>query len=376
MTASIRAGLALLGKPAEDSLAVARDVCIHVSSDGIIESIETGSSCPRSSLGSPAAVAVPPPALAHVHSADNAFPEYGAAKTLPDLVEPGRGEKHERLQGLARRDLVAYTREFYLAAWRRGVGLLADYRELGGLGCETAREAASGVPPGLDVAVLGRPGPGWPSGCEGAGLPSPLNYSLEELKRIARLFPITSAHVAETPLTRELGDLELALEAGIRVLVHGTFLSQSDLDALEDAGSALVLSVGSNMWHGLGLPPVRELLDRGGIALGVGTDNAAWSPPDPWSEAMRLLSAARLHGARMPRHAERLASALFYEPYLMYGREPPRIEEGAPARIVVARPLCSALVRSEEPLWGLLKRMTSSTVTARIEGPGVFYIEE
>jgi len=74
----IRASLALVGEGLEPR----QGVCIGVSADGLVESIEGWGSCPADSLGGSWAVALPQPANAHVHSADGAFPEFSVTPAV------------------------------------------------------------------------------------------------------------------------------------------------------------------------------------------------------------------------------------------------------------------------------------------------------
>jgi hypothetical protein len=202
---AVRFGLALTGR----SLETRREGCIWVR-EGVIESVEGSSSCPKDYVGSPAFIAIPQPANAHVHSADYAFPEYGVEKKLQQLVEYPNGEKHKRLQTLSREKLVLYTRKYYELAYMMGLGLLADFRELGGLGCRTGKNASENIR-GMDIIHLGRPGPMWPEYCDGVGISSPLDYDIETLRELTSFFPIAATHVAETKEARLRGDLEKAV---------------------------------------------------------------------------------------------------------------------------------------------------------------------
>ena len=351
---AVRYGLALVGRELDPW----RDGCIYVDRDGFISSIER--SCPQDRSGGPDALVIPPAALAHAHSADYAFPEIGVSMRLSDLVAPPDGLKHRMLSRVDYDTLVARTREFYELAHRLGVGLIADFRELGGVGCLSARQAARGLP-GLEVIALGRPGPRWPEGCDGVGLSSPLDYSRGELESILRGHKIRATHVAETPASRQAGDLEAAIEAGFNVIIHGTFLSRRDLETLKGRIRGLVLCAGSNMWHGLGLPPVRQVLEVG-IPLGLGSDNAAWMPPDPWAEARTALLVARAQGLRSEIAAKSLLEGLFVWGYEMFGRSPPLVCEGCPAGFLVVRGADSAILRAESVYSAIVKRVSTGSI--------------
>ncbi len=361
MKAAYRAGLALV-----DGLQARRDVCIHVES-GLIESIESPATCPQGYFGGPGLVALPQPGIAHAHSGDHLFPEAGYDMRLQDLVAPPSGLKHRLLAAAPRDRLVEAIREYYSLAWRLGAGLLVDFREGGGEGCLAAKEAASLAPEGLAVVVLGRPGPGFPEGCDGVGLPSALDYDEATLRELASRYKPSMVHVAETPFLRESGDLERALEAGFTGLVHGTFLSPRDLDAVSDSGAWLVLCVRSNMWHGLGLPPVAAAAERV-ERLALGTDNAAWTTPNPWRELEAALLAARLQSAPAGEDlAAKLLDALLVQPYLMVGERPRVIAEGAPARFLLFNVEEWGVERAWSSLYALAKRLGGENLVARVD---------
>jgi len=359
---AVRAGLVLAG----EGLEPLRDACVHVD-DGVIVGLGSAASCPLDRLGSPSVVVVPQPGLAHVHSADHAFPEAGYDLRLDALVAPPGGLKHRLLARASAGELVEAIREFYTLAWRLGVGLLVDFREGGGEGCALAKRAASEAPEGLTVAVLGRPGPGFPGACDGVGLPSPLDYELRELERLASIKP-SMVHVAETPATRQAGDLELALRAGFDAIVHGTFLSPGDLEALATAGTGLVLCPRSNMWHGLGAPPAHAALATEGLRVALGSDNGAWTPPNPWREAETLLLVARAQGGPSGEGlARRILESMFVEPYRLVGERPRVVEEGAPARFLVFDAAGWGLGREASPAYWALKRLGGENLKVRVD---------
>jgi len=356
---AVRAGLVLAG----EGLEPVRDACVHVE-EGVVAGVGSAASCPLNALGSPSVVLTPQPGLAHVH---HAFPEAGYDLRLPELVAPPGGLKHRLLESTPPGELVEAMREFYALAWRLGAGLLVDFREGGGDGCALAKQAASQAPEGLRVVVLGRPGPGFPGACDGVGLPSPLDYEPGELERLASMRP-SMVHVAETPAVRQAGDLELALRAGFDAVVHGTFLSPGDLEALARAGTGLVLCARSNMWHGLGAPPAYAALATEGLRVALGSDNGAWVPPNPWREAEAVLLAARAQGGPAGEGlARRVLDALFTEPYRLVGERPRAIEEGRPARFLVFDAGGWGLGREASPAYWALKRLGGENLKARVD---------
>ncbi len=358
---AVKAGLILRGEKLETTT----DACIWIK-DGVIEAITSSASCPTHYLGTSSILVTPQPVLAHVHSMDHAFPEYGINKNISELVAYPNGEKHARLKALTRDKMIAYTAEYYRYAWRLGVGLVVDFRELGGLGCTTAKEAYQIIPEGLSLIVLGRPGPEWPKGCDGLGISSPLDYSKNELRKLVNSVPIAVTHIAETREMREQGDLEIALDTGFQVLIHGTYLDEDDIAKISSEKRSLVLCTRSNMWHGLQIPPI-DVVVKLGVDFGLGTDNAAWLPPDPWSEAMTLLLAGRLRGYKEALLAKRILDGLYINGYTMYGLEPRVVEEGVKASFLLWNVEDTGLYRAEDVYVGVVKRLVSARLLARID---------
>ncbi len=364
-----RVGMLLRG----EELIVERDRCIVVR-EGIVESISSSSTCPREVLGGPGLVATPQPALGHVHSGDHAFPEYGVESRLKDLVAPPDGVKHKLLASTPKSKLVESILEYYRLAWRLGVGLLVDFREGGGEGCLAAKEALSKAPPGLHAIILGRPGPGFPQGCDGLGLSSPLDLPREELVELASRLRPSMAHVAESPEARLSGDLEAALEAGLDAIVHGTFLSPGDLESLVEAGMGLVACPRSNLWHGLGAPPLWWAY-RLGVKLALGSDNAAWMPPDPWEEAATAVLLARAQGGPLGEDlALWILRALYTMAYELVGEKPRIIEEGRPARFLIFNVEGWGVERSASKYYALVKRLGAGNLVARVDDGEVSFL--
>jgi len=359
---SLRAGLIVYGR---ESLKIRRDSCLWIR-DGIIESIESAGSCRGKSIGGPSIILLPQPSNAHVHSADHRFAEYGLGMSLRDLVSYPKGLKHRLLESAKPEELVHAIRDYYLMAWRYGIGVLSDFREGGGHGCALARKAKNMIPRGMEVLLLGRPGPLWPRKCDGLGISSPLDYNVEDLVKEASKFRITAAHIAEDEESRKMGDLEIAMEAGIRIAVHGVFLDYGDLQAMRDRNMSLVACTRSNMWHGIGLPPIKDIVESD-VTLGLGTDNAAWSTPDIWEEARSFFLAGRLQGLKQEKLIDKILSSLFIEGYLALGLEPRIIEEGRPARLLIAADGGAGVMNAVNTKAAIIKRIGAHNLIARID---------
>ncbi|MEM1873485.1 MAG: amidohydrolase family protein [Acidilobaceae archaeon] len=364
---AIRVGLVLVGEELEAS----RDKCVFVE-NGVVSSISSYESCPEDSTGGRGFALVPQPGNAHVHSADHAFPEYGLELKLEELVAPPRGLKHRLLESTPEGRLVEAIAELYSLSWRTGLGLVIDFREGGGEGCRLAQLAKKKLR-GLEVLVLGRPGPGWPEFCEGLGLASPLGFSLEKLRELVSLKKPAMTHVAETVEARRGGDFELALAAGFDAIVHGTHLSREDLEVIAEKRVGLIACPRSNLWHSVGSPPIADAL-KAGVLLALGTDNASWSLPDIWEEARVAFYLARLQGEKSERVPREVLKAVMVNPYVMIGRKPPFIEEGSEARALLVLVEGYGVLNSHNIYAALVKRVGVFNIVARIDGSQVSWL--
>ncbi|MEB3780636.1 MAG: amidohydrolase family protein [Desulfurococcales archaeon] len=358
MRLAVRAGIGLIGRDLE----VKPRLCIWIR-DGVIESIEHNT-CPQSSIGGDNIALTPQPANAHVHSADHLFPEYGIENRLEELVKPPYGLKHRLLSKASRGELVEATLRYYRLSWGMGIGLLVDFREMGGFGCTTAKEALKKAPPGIEVLVLGRPGVEWPRGCDGLGLSSTLDYNPDMLKALVSTHRPAMVHIAETYESRLQGDFEYSIEHGFDGIIHGVFLSREDLAMARDRGMGLVLCIRSNLWHGIGIPPIKEAFEED-LTMGLGTDNASWMPPNIWEEARALLYLSRLVGIRDP--GRKILRMLFLEGYKIPGQEPRVVEEGEKAHMLLFRADNLQYTSDTRMEYWFIKRLGAENIIARID---------
>ena len=107
-------------------------------------------------------------------------------------------------------------------------------------------------------------------------------------------------HLAESKVQavesrRRWGKSIVARLADHRVLgpgfvgAHSIWLDDDDLRMLADAGAAVAHNPGSNLRLGVGIAPVREMLDRG-LAVGLGTDGSTCADNQNLFEALRIAS--------------------------------------------------------------------------------------
>ena len=256
-------------------------------------------------------VALPPLANLHTHMLDYALLEVGWELDIDSLVGEPYGLKYVLLQKLSRkvlRDAIVSARKLN---WAEGIGIIAEFRELGlgGLVVDTELRVRGHIvlamPSSRNSVELAAEVGELIKLSDGVGISSPLYFSRDDLKLLIRTFKKAGkyavAHVAETQETYSEGDLQHLLSADVvDAVVHGTYLKREDLDLLSDLGIALILCPRSNMWFSGRLPLLNDIYESG-VVVGLGTDNAGWIKPDLWRDMELVLTQLRSYGIFDPR---------------------------------------------------------------------------
>jgi cytosine/adenosine deaminase-related metal-dependent hydrolase len=197
---------------------------------------------------------------------------------------------------------------------RGGITTFADFREGDLEGVRLLRAAVKGV--GIRTLALGRPsfqfqevaleannGEFQPEGiedvrrlmcsAEGLGLSSPNEFTDRALQQISEFKGrgLIATHTAEhqraidTSVSRTgFRDVERALRyLRADFLVHLTRATKVDIHGVAEAGVPVVCCPRANAALGLGLPPMRGLVERG-VTVALGTDNVMVNSPDLFRE--------------------------------------------------------------------------------------------
>ncbi len=361
----VKAGAVLL-----DDINLKKDACIHVR-DGIIESIESSSTCSNRYIGNNSIIVTPQPANAHIHSADYAFPEYAYNRSLEEAVAEPLGEKHKLLATVSKEALEEAIKNVYQYMWRIGTGLAVDFREGGGIGCTIAKKAVFSLKNDMKVKVLGRPGPLWPQSCDGLGLSTVFAVDQKDLEKLVSKFRPAHVHVSETRYLRSRNDFKIAINVGFDAVVHGTYLEKEDFLLLKEKRVFLILCVRSNLWHSLKVPNLLEIIKLG-INIAIGTDNAGLIKPNIWRELETLLLLFRLKGMKSERLAKFLLRALFINGYKSARESPRLIQEGKKAHMLLFDGESSGILRAINMYYALAKRLDIDFLVGRIDSEKTF----
>ncbi|WP_436935122.1 amidohydrolase family protein [Halovenus marina] len=214
---------------------------------------------------------------AHTHIGDSIAKEAGEGLTLEELVAPPDGLKHRLLRRASREELVAGMDRSIQFMESAGTAAFFDFREGGVDGVHALQDALAGQD--ITGVILGRESTEAMEAGEGFGASGANDgeFSRERTatREAGKLFGI---HAGEVDTT----DINPALDLDPDLLVHMVHAEEIHLDRVADSEIPVVVCPRSNITTEVGLPPVRELLDRTTVALG--TDNVMLNSPSMFRE--------------------------------------------------------------------------------------------
>jgi cytosine/adenosine deaminase-related metal-dependent hydrolase len=262
--------------------------------DGVIEKISRGVP-PKRDIDLKRGFVLPPFVNAHTHLADSVAKDLYLGRTQPEVVGPA-GEKLRVLASKSKKEIVDAVRATFRDMVKSGALAHCDFREGGVLGAKLLREASSRK---IASIILGRPMVAKELNkllmiSDGVGLPSLNTFKLASTENIARRTiaagKLLAVHAAETKEAQQSSlnntgktEIERALDLGVSFVVHATWASENDLNALRRARVPVVFCPRANSLLGVGLPPIHRALILG-IRFCLGTDNATVCQPDMFRE--------------------------------------------------------------------------------------------
>ncbi|QLG62746.1 amidohydrolase family protein [Halorarum salinum] len=287
---------------------------------------------------------------AHTHIGDSIAKEAGGGLSLDELVAPPDGLKHRLLRDATREETVGAMRRSLRFMAETGTVAHVEFREGGVEGVEAIREAGADIP--VESVVLGR---GSVAAMEhpdadgfGASGARDGDFDAERnaTRREGKLFGI---HAGE----RDADDVNAAMDLDPDHLVHMVHPEPVHLDRLADAGTPVVVCPRSNLVTGVGVPPLRELLDRTTVALG--TDNVMLNSPSMFRE---MEFAAKLTDATAT-EVLRMATVDGAE---LAGLDCGLVEEGRPAELLVLDGDSDNLAGARDPVRAVVRRADGADV--------------
>jgi cytosine/adenosine deaminase-related metal-dependent hydrolase len=303
--------------------------------DGTIEAVEE---TPTASTD----IVLPAFVNAHTHVGDSIAKEAGGGLSLDELVAPPDGLKHRLLRAASREETVAAIRRSLSFMEAGGTTAFLDFREGDVEGVETLREAAAGLE--IEPVVLGRESTAAMEAGDGFGASGARDGEFgahrTATREAGKLFGI---HAGE----RDPADINPAMDLDPDFLVHMVHPEALHLDRLEDEAVPVVVCPRSNLVTKVGVPPVRELLDRTTVALG--TDNVFLNSPSMFREMEFAAKLADVSASEVLRMATRAGAELA-------GLNCGTVEPGREARLLVLDGDTDNLAGAQDPVRAVVRR--------------------
>ena len=317
--------------------------------DGTVEAVEEA---PTDSTD----IVLPAFVNAHTHVGDSIAKEAGGGLSLDELVAPPDGLKHRLLRAASREEKVGAMRRSLSFMEASGTTAFLDFREGDVEGVETLREAVSGLD--IEPVILGRGSVAAMEAGDGFGASGARDgeFGAERnaTREAGKPFGI---HAGE----RDAADVNPALDLDPDFLVHMVHPEPLHLDRLEDEAIPVVVCPRSNLVTGVGVPPIRELLDRTDVALG--TDNVFLNSPSMFREMEFTAKLADVSAAEVLRMATRVGAE-------MAGLNCGTVEADREARLLVLDGDTDNLAGAQDPVRAVVRRAGVADVKRVVLGGG------
>ena len=238
---------------------------------------------------------------AHTHVGDSIAKEAGEGLSLEELVAPPDGLKHRLLRDADPADQIAAIRRSLRFMRESGTAACLDFREGGVGGVAALQAAAEGL--AIDALALGRESVEAMAAGDGFGASGANDGEFGEERTATReAGKPFGIHAGEV----DSSDINGALDLDPDFLVHVVHPLDVHLERIADSEVPVVVCPRSNLVTNVGVPPVRDLLDRTTVALG--TDNVMLNSPSMFREmavtakvadvsAREVLAMATVNGA-------------------------------------------------------------------------------
>lgn len=315
-------------------------------------------------------IVVPAPVNSHTHLGDSVSTIEPPSGPVARLVQAPGGFKFQLLARTPPAEKEAAMRAAFARMRRSGVAAVIDFREEGAPGVELLRRAARGT--GVRAVILGRP-LRRPidrselahvlSLADGIGLSSARDELEETRRSVARACRARGKRFALHASEAVREDPATYLDPRPDLLVHLARATQEDLRSVGSERVPVAVCPRSNALFGR--QPDLRAMERLGLSVLLGTDNAMFQAPSIWRELEFAYVATRLR--HRPATAGFLARAALVEPWKWLG-DPgaARIAPGTAARPLVLR------LPPDDPAYQVVTRTTEHLIAR--PGPGALRV--
>ncbi len=335
-------------------------------------------------------IAAPSLINSHVHIGDSVAKDVGDGEPIDKIVKPPNGIKHRILSETSKLDIVRAMRSSMEYMLHTGTTTFVDFREGGFKGLDLLKMASKDVP--IGKIVLGRHESFFShdkklseqkktaekllKSCDGIGLSGfgeiDDDFAVVITETCRKHAKLSSIHVAEYEELQRISlklkgktEVERALKAGFDLLVHVTAPLKDDLRLIGETGTPIVSCPRSNGSLGVGIPPLKEMLDRE-INVVLGTDNVMFNSPNMFTEMEYALKVTRGYYKEYLPPVEVFKMATL-NPAMALGLNLGSIEEGKIADIMLVNGM------SGDPILSLINRTESQNIKALIKDGNIVF---
>jgi cytosine/adenosine deaminase-related metal-dependent hydrolase len=346
-----------------------RAAMVRLRSGRVVDVGQHGTLRPRGDEQRVRGIVIPSPVNAHTHLGDAVSVREPPAGPVEELVASPHGYKFRVLAAASQVEKRRAIRAALDRMARDGVYAVVDFREEGLDGVRLLRSAAAGAR--VRVLALGRPlaRPIQPAEltnllreADGVGLSSARDETRSTREAVARACHQAGRRFALHASEAVREDPSTFLDPRPDLLIHLAKASEDDLAEVARARVRVAVCPRSNALFAR--QPNLAGMERAGVRLLLGTDNAMFHAPSIWRELEFAYVATRLKGR--PASATYLARAALVEPYAWLGEpKAAEVEVGSPVHPLIVR------LPPDDPAYQLVTRTTEHLILRPgASGPG------
>jgi cytosine/adenosine deaminase-related metal-dependent hydrolase len=305
-------------------------------------------------------IVIPSPVNGHTHLGDSISTREPPPGPVSKLVRPPHGYKFKLLANASPATKLRGLRGAFARMARGGVAAVIDFREEGVEGVRLFRDAARST--SVRAVVLGRPLrrpidrrelSDVLDVADGVGLSSALEETTETRRVVARACRARGKRFGLHASEARREPPESYLDPHPDLVVHLAKATVDDLAAVRDAKVSVAVCPRSNALFGR-QPDLRSM-ERLGLSVLLGTDNAMFHAPSIWRELEFAYVGTRLR--HRPASAGFLARAALVEPWRWLGE--PHAARVAPGMTV---PPLVLRLPPEDPAYQVVTRTTEHLI--------------
>jgi len=326
----------------------------------------------------------------HTHIGDSLARDVGDGESIERIVKPPNGLKHRILRESESEEIIDSMKQSMMEMLASGTTTFVDFREGGFKGLDLIEEASEDI--SIRKIVLGRHKSFFDPDAEISYVKNVTKNLLKFCDGIAasgfgeiredivgmiteicrKQKKISAIHVAEYEKLQEQSlkktgktEVERAINSGFDLLIHLTSPIRDDLELIAQSGNSVVCCPRSNGLLAVGIPPIKEIFDRG-INILLGTDNVLFNSPNMLREMDYALKVVRGYYKDYFAPAEIFKMATI-NPAKAFNLDLGCIKEGKTADVMLVKQI------SNNPILSIINRTESKNIVGLIKDGDILF---